>query len=388
MQNNFIQRFLRLESLGGILLFLMAALALVLSNSPLASAYQLFFSAPRYAQLGNIEIHQPLAFWINEGLMSLFFLLIGLELKRELTRGELSKPAQIVFPAVAALGGMMVPALIFVGFNWGDSLTLDGWAIPVATDIAFAVSVLSLFGKRVPLGLKMFLMALAIFDDVGAIVIIAIFHTARLSYLSLCIAVFLLFILFLFNRFNVRRVLPYFMVSFLLWLSVLHSGVHATLSGLALGLMLPGDRFSKLEKKLHPWVAYGVMPLFALANAGVSFAGLSFAIIFSPLVLGVALGLFIGKQLGVMIFSWLLVRLKWVRLPLHSSWFAMYGVALICGIGFTMSLFLGTLAFQGQEVPLVEMRLGVLVGSLMSGIAGAVILSFALRKENRPREIR
>lgn len=385
-----IRQYLRLEAASGIILFVMAVAALILSNTSWQHYYHAFFLGPIQIQFLHIQLSQPLLFWINEGLMTLFFLLVGLEIKREFVSGELSDVSDIVLPAMTALGGMLVPALIYWGINYDNPVTSKGWAIPVATDIAFALGVLSLFGKRVPLGLKLFLMALAIFDDVGAILIIAICHTHNLSYLSLGLAFLLVISMLLLNVMRVKQLTPYLLLGLLLWLCVLKSGVHATVAGVVVALLIPQSKETttgrltshELEQGLHPWVAYLVMPLFALANAGVSFSGLTFSVVFDVITLGVALGLFLGKQVGVSLFSWLMVRLGWANLPKNTHWVEIYGVAIISGIGFTMSLFLGTLAFQGEDLFLTEVRLGVLAGSILSGIIGSIVLYFGLRKGN------
>lgn len=361
MSFRLIGKFLQLESASGIVLFAMALLALVWSNSPWAEFYQLWFRQPQAV------------FWINEGLMTLFFLLVGLEIKRELVGGEVANLAAMRLPLLAALGGMIVPALIYVIINKNNVETLSGWAIPVATDIAFSLGVLSLFGKRVPLSLKIFLMALAIFDDVGAIIIIAVYHTQAISYVSLLIATLIIFVMIMMNVMGIKRLLFYIIMGFLLWLSVLKSGVHATLAGVIVGFIIPHPQ--QVIVKLHPWVAYVVMPLFALANAGISFAGINLSMLLSTVCLGVAAGLFIGKQVGVLLFSWIAVRLRWAVLPAGVRWVEMVGVSLLCGIGFTMSLFLGTLSLQQSDIWLTEMRLGVLMGSLLSGIAGLIVLN-------------
>lgn len=384
MRIRVIRDFLQLESASGIILFAMTAIALILSNCPLASVYQKFFQEPLIIHFANVEIIKPLLFWINEGLMTLFFLLVGLEIKREFVGGELSKWSQIVLPAVAAIGGMVVPALIYLFVNNGDLFRVQGWAIPVATDIAFALGVLSLFGRRVPFGLKLFLMALAIFDDIGAILIIAVFHTQALSYWSLLFAGLLIMFMAILNRFGVKHSIPYILIGIVLWCCVLESGVHATVAGIILAMMIPQAKQGSvlLEEKLHPWVAFLIMPLFALANAGISFSGVTSHIVADTVTVGVVLGLFFGKQLGVLSFAWLVIKLRWAKMPNGTHWASLYGVALLCGIGFTMSLFLGTLAFQGSNELLTEVRLGVLAGSVLSGIAGSTVLYFSLWKGN------
>ncbi|MDR3478085.1 MAG: Na+/H+ antiporter NhaA [Gammaproteobacteria bacterium] len=385
-----VGRFLKLESASGILLFIMALLALILCNSPWAHGYQKIWQVHLAINVGHYAINGPLLFWVNEGLMAWFFLSVGLELKYEFLEGHLASLSQVMLPAVSALGGMIVPSIVYCLINYHHAAALNGWAVPVATDIAFALGVLSLFGKRVPSGLKLFLMALAIFDDVGAIIIIAIFHTDSLSYLSLGFAVLFILTLQLLNMKGVRRLSPYLLVGVLLWFCVLKSGVHATVAGVLLAFMIPlhkkeGEAVSPLKRlqvSLHPWIAFFVMPLFAFANAGVSFSGLTTGVLMGSVVMGVALGLLVGKQVGVFLFAWLMVRLKLARLPKDTTWLALYGVAIICGIGFTMSLFLGTLAFEeASPALLVEVRLGVLMGSLLAGVIGAMVLQRAFSKK-------
>lgn len=385
---NKIVHYLQLEAASGVVLFLTALMALLISNSPFAPFYHQFLKIPFEIHFAGYSFKEPVLFWINEGLMAIFFLSVGLELKREFIEGELSGLNKIILPAIAALGGMLIPGLIYTLINYQNPVTLKGWAIPVATDIAFALGVLSLFGHRVPLGLKLFLMTLAVFDDVGAIFIIAIFHTHALSIFSLVLVIFGICALALLNRIGVRSLFPYILLGIMLWLCVLKSGIHATVSGVVLAFLIPIKKLPKekkaplhrLEDKLHPWVAYFVLPLFAFANAGLSFSGLSWGTLLDPVVFGIIAGLFLGKQLGVFIFSWGLIKLKWAKLPDKTNWLALYGVALLCGIGFTMSLFLGTLAFQNEPNYLVEVRLGVLIGSVLSGIMGAMILHRVFKK--------
>jgi NhaA family Na+:H+ antiporter len=390
MRTSIVTQFLKLESASGIILFVMALAALILCNSPYADLYQRLWQITIAIHINNYSLAEPLLFWVNEGLMTLFFLMVGLELKREFLEGELANIKQVILPAIAAFGGMVVPALIYCVINYHNAETIVGWAVPVATDIAFALGVLSLFGGRVSVGLKLFLMALAIFDDVGAILIIAFFHTQSLSYLALGVAVASIILLFLFNKWGVKRLSLYLLVGFILWLCVLKSGVHATVAGVVLAFVIPlrqpeSDALApsrRLEHTLHPWVAYFVMPLFAFANAGLSFEGLSIPVIFDQIALGTIAGLLLGKQLGVLFFSWLAIRLGWAELPENTTWLELYAVAILCGIGFTMSLFLGTLAFEGSNpIYLVEVRVGVLLGSLLSGVIGALMLQMALLKK-------
>jgi Na+:H+ antiporter, NhaA family len=384
-----IRDFLRLESAGGILLVAAAVVAMVLANSPLAFLYEGFLATPVEIRIGQFQIAKRLLLWINDGLMAVFFLLIGLELKREMLEGRLSSYKQVMLPAIAAVGGMVVPAAVYYFLNRDDAVALQGWAIPTATDIAFALGVLSLLGNRVPASLKLFLVTLAILDDVGAIVIIALFYTSDLSGVSLTWAAVALLALFALNRRGVVHMAAYVLVGIVLWVSVLKSGVHATLAGVVLAFAIPlrtGDRSIKapllqLEHSLHPWVAYGILPLFAFGNSGVSLAGLSIAQILAPVPLGIALGLFLGKQLGVFVFSWIAIQLRLTALPEGTNWIQLYGVAILCGIGFTMSLFIGSLAFDqtGQQYATVD-RLGILMGSVISAIAGYLILRFTPRR--------
>ena len=384
-----IRDFLRLESASGILLVIAAALAMLLSNSPLAGYYAAFLDTPMAIRIGGFEIFKPLLLWINDGLMAVFFFVVGLELKREVLEGELARPRQAMLPAIAALGGMVVPALIYAWLNRHDTVALNGWAIPSATDIAFALGVLLLLGKQVPTALKLFLMTLAILDDLGAIVIIAIFYTSELSLTSLLIAGSALVVLVLMNRRGVMNVAAYLLVGLVMWASVLKSGVHATLAGVALAMVIPmrdpktpsQSPLRGLEHDLHPPVAYVILPLFAFANAGVSLRGVSFATLLEPVPLGIATGLFVGKQLGVFGAAWLAIKLRIAELPNDTRWAQLYGVALLCGIGFTMSLFIGSLAFEhvGQEHA-NEVRLGILAGSLLSAVTGYALLRLIHRK--------
>ncbi len=380
-----IHRFLRLESSGGILLVLAGAFAMLLANSPLAGYYGRLLDVPLAVHLGGFAIAKPLLLWINDGLMAIFFLLIGLEVKREIIEGELADRARIALPAFGALGGMLVPAMIYASLNWGDSTGLRGWAIPSATDIAFALGVLQVLGNRVPVGLKVFLLTLAIMDDLGAIVIIAVFYASKLSMVSLLLAAIAVAILVALNVNRVSRVPLYFAVGLVLWVCVLKSGVHATLAGVATALAIPmrdslgasRSPLREVEHALHPWVAFGILPLFAFANAGVSLAGLTPATLLEPIPLGIALGLFVGKQVGVFLFAWLAAALGFARLPTGVTWSQLYGAAILCGIGFTMSMFIGSLAFDQAAVD-VNDRLGILVGSLVSAVAGYLFLKAVL----------
>jgi len=387
---NALRDFLRFEASGGVLLLIAAVVAMVIENSAASGLYDALLGVPVEIRVGEFEIAKPLLLWVNDGLMAIFFFLIGLEVKREVLGGELSEPSRIVLPVIAALGGMAVPAAIYSFINWGDPVAMKGWAIPTATDIAFALGVLALLGSRVPNTLKLFLMTLAIVDDLGAIIIIAVFYTADLSLLSLSVAGVALVLLFALNRRGVLAVAPYLLVGVILWAAVLKSGVHATLAGVLTALFIPfksqpGEektQLEKLEHDLHPAVAYGILPLFAFANTGVSFDGLTFQSLFHTVPLGIAAGLFVGNQLGIFGFSWLAIRLKLASLPQGAGWLQLYGVSLLCGIGFTMSLFISSLAFeQGGADLAVNDRLGILVGSLASGIAGYSLLRFTSARE-------
>lgn len=381
MRVSFMGNFLKVESLSGILLLVAALLALLLDNSALAGFYRQVFQAPLFLPFSS----RPFLFWINEGLMTFFFLLVGLELKREFLQGELSAFKQVLLPGFCALGGMLCPALIYIAINFTHPVLIKGWAIPVATDIAFALGVLSFFGKRIPLGLKVFLMALAILDDLGAIILIALFfHTGPVSWVALAAVLGGVLFLAILNRCRVQLLWPFFIVGIFLWLALLQSGIHPTLAGVLLAFFIPLQN-KKLENSLHPWVAFGVMPLFALANSGISFTGVTLSALFNPMTLGIIAGLFLGKQLGVCTFAWLIIKKGWAALPPKTSWGQFYGVALLCGIGFTMSLFLGTLAFEKEDsMYLLDLRLGVFLGSVLSGIAGAIVLKIVSRRSDNP----
>jgi NhaA family Na+:H+ antiporter len=374
-----IREFLALEAAGGILLAIAAAAAMALANSPLERWYGAFLDTPVEVRAGVFEIAKPLLLWINDGLMAVFFFLVGLELKREVQEGELSRPSQIALPAVAAAGGMAAPAAIYAALNWGSPVTLQGWAIPAATDIAFALGVLSLLGARVPASLKVFLLTLAILDDLGAIVIIALFYTANLAPPSLGVAAAALAALAALNRAGVQRIAPYLLVGLVLWASVLKSGVHATLAGAALALFIPPRQARRLEHDLHPPVAYGILPLFAFANAGVSLEGVSLASLLEPVPLGIAAGLVLGKLAGVFVASFAMIRLGGASLPEGAGWGGLFGVSLLCGIGFTMSLFIAGLAFEGADAAyMAQARLGILLGSLASALLGYAVLRAVL----------
>jgi len=385
-----IKEFLKLEASAGLLLMGTAAWALVVANTPmLETLYSWYLQIPISVQVGDLIIAKPTLLWINDGLMAVFFLLIGLELKRELIEGELSSISKLIMPAAAAVGGLVVPALIYGYINWDEGASLNGWAIPTATDIAFALGVLTLLGDRVPISLKLFLLSLAILDDIAAIIMIAIFYTVDLSELSLGIAAVAIVVLFVMNRLRVTHIGAYMIVGLILWTSVLKSGVHATLAGVVLGFMIPlrvenedGDSLAKkLEHDLHPWVSYFVLPVFAFANAGVSLTGISWDVFTHPVTLGIALGLIIGKPAGVFLITWLAHALRIAELPEGVTWMQIYGLSVLCGVGFTMSLFIGTLAFEevGMNFSPYD-RIGVIVGSSICAIWGYTVLHFALPK--------
>ncbi len=375
-----LEEFIHEESAAGVLLMLVTLVALVLKNSPLAPLYDAFLHLPLRIQVGALALDKSLYHWINDGLMAVFFLLVGLEVKREVLEGQLSSLRRMALPGIAALGGMLVPALIYAACNHADPVALRGWAIPTATDIAFALGVLSLL-PGVPVSLKVFLMALAIIDDLGAIVIIALFYTADLSLTSMLVALATLGVLALLNRLGVVRRAAYVLLGILLWISVLKSGVHATLAGVALAFTIPlrpaaggHSPALALEHDLHPWVAFLILPLFAFVNAGVDLAGIAPAQMVEAVPLGILLGLFLGKQLGVFGFGWLAIRLGLARLPEGSGWLAFYGVSVLTGIGFTMSLFIDTLAFTDDRLFQYTDKLAILGGSLLSGVLGYLLL--------------
>jgi NhaA family Na+:H+ antiporter len=377
--------FLHHEAAGGIILLVAAIAALIASNSPLQWLYDHFLHTPVGVRVGSFALDKPLLLWINDGLMAIFFFLVGLEIKRELVRGELSTFGQAALPAIAAVGGMVVPALIYVAVNWGDAAALRGWAIPSATDIAFAVGVLAILGSRVPASLKIFLLALAILDDLGAIIIIALFYTENLSWLSLAMASAGSLLLWALNARGVTRLAPYALTGIVIWVCVLKSGVHATLAGVIVALAIPLNSRSadepslleQLEKGLHPWVAFAVLPLFAFANAGVSLQGFLLGDLLESIPFGIAAGLFVGKTVGIFTATRLAVAAGLGVRPEGSTWTQVLGVAVLGGIGFTMSLFIGMLAFPdpAQAAPL---RLGVLVGSLISAVVGYTLLRATL----------
>ena len=381
-------RFFQLEAASGLLLIAAAALALIVNNSPLSHYYTAFLDVPVAVQIGALQIAKPSLLWINDGLMALFFLLIGLEVKRELLEGQLSKPSQVVLPGAAAIGGMVVPGLIYWFINKDYPDALGGWAIPMATDIAFALGVLALLGKRVPVSLKLFLMTLAIIDDLGAIIVIAVFYSSELSGVSLLLAAACLIALIAMNRMGVIKVAPYMIVGLILWVCVLKSGVHATLAGVTLAFCIPlrtknseTSPLMSIEHALHPWVAYAILPLFAFANAGVSLAGVSLHSFVSHVPMGIAAGLLIGKTLGVFGLTWIAIKTGMAALPAGANWGQVFGVAILCGIGFTMSLFVGSLAFVAGSDYVGMDRMGILTGSILAALIGYGVTLFFSRKQ-------
>ncbi len=384
-----LEEFIKKESASGILLICAAIMALILSNTLISPLYESFLKIPVEIRIGPLHLSKSLYHWVNDGLMAIFFLLIGLEVKREILEGHLSSLRQIALPGIAAIGGMIVPGLIYLIINQNNSETLNGWAIPTATDIAFALGIISLLKDRVPVSLKIFLMALAIIDDLGAIVIIAIFYTAKLSILSMVIAILSLIFLIAFNLFEVSKKAAYFIVGTVLWISVLKSGVHATLAGVALAFTIPLKVRNKnqtvsplkdIEVGLHFWVAFFILPLFAFVNAGVNIKRVPFEYLYGSVPIGIIFGLFFGKQIGVFLFSWIAIKLKLAKLPAESSWLQLYGVSVLTGIGFTMSLFIASLAFKDSGSFQYTDKIGILIGSFLSGIVGYWILKISNRK--------
>ncbi len=376
-----LTEFIRLEASSGVILFAAAVLAMVLANTPISNKYFYIVNVSYYWHLGDWNYHTSLLSTTNEALMAIFFLLVGLEIKREFYLGELNSLGKITLPAIAALGGMVVPAAIFAAFNWHDPHALRGWAIPTATDIAFALGVMALLGRRVPMSVKLFLTALAIFDDIGAIVIITVFYQAKLHWPALFAAMICLVILIMCNRVHIRKLWIYILVGIFMWVFFLQSGIHPTLAGVLLAFTIPlrenetVSPLHKLEHALHPWVAYGVLPLFSFANAGISFQGMRWSELFTPLSIGIIAGLWIGKQLGVFLATWLTIRCGLAPMLKDASWRSIYGAALLCGIGFTMSLFIGNLAFQGVDSNFaVLVRFGVFLASILSGLCGYILL--------------
>ena len=387
MRIKFLHKFMQLEASSGISLGIATLLALILANSSWQTYYQTFLNFN--VSIGP-SIHFSFLHFINDGLMTVFFFLVSLEIKRELVQGELNTLTKALLPTLAAIGGMIIPALFYLIINHGHPQLISGWAIPMATDIAFSLGVLSLLGKHIPVALKIFLMALAIIDDLGSIIVIAFFYTQQIGWLYLILSLLTFIGLLSFNYFKIQRFLPYCVLGITLWIFIFNSGIHATIAGVLFGLTIPLNSSNKnfnsllhhLIRQLHPWIAFGILPLFAFANAGLSFSNIKLSTFIHPLPLGIIVGLFLGKQLGIFGTSWLAVKTKLAKLPYQVNWWHIYGTALICGIGFTMSLFIASLAFGDNELTTL-VRLGVFTGSVLSGIAGYSILSLAQQKNQR-----
>ncbi|MGB3212056.1 MAG: Na+/H+ antiporter NhaA [Desulforhopalus sp.] len=378
-----LRKLIHSESAGGLLLMVTAALAMVMANSPLSTFYDLIITTPVHVRVGPIEIAKPLLLWVNDGLMAAFFFVIGLELKRELLIGELSDRRKIILPALGALGGMVLPALIYVAVNYNDPVAIRGWAIPAATDIAFALGILSLLGSRVPISLKVLLTSLAIFDDIGAIIIIALFYTDAISLASLVVAGVCICVLLTMNRKGQENFSMYVFVGSIMWVAMLKSGVHATLAGVILAMFIPmtsrrnpkRSPLMEIEHDLHTAVTFFVLPIFAFCNSGINIFNASFDFFIHGVPVGIVLGLFCGKQIGIFSFIWLGIRFKLSTMPTGMSWGSLYGMSTLCGIGFTMSLFIGALAFDQTVTSLVfDERLGIIIGSLLSGVVGFLLL--------------
>jgi len=382
----YLRDFLKEESAGGIVLMVAAFLALVVANSGLAGWYGAMLDTPIHFTIGGSGIEKSALLWINDGLMALFFLLVGLEVKREVLTGQLSSWKQSSLPLFAALGGMILPALVFLAINWSEPENISGWAIPAATDIAFALGILALLGKRVPVALKALLLAIAVIDDIGAIVIIALFYTPGVEINMLLAASVVFVALMLIGRARIGSRLPYVILGVLLWYFVLKSGVHATLAGVALAMTIPlkardgEDLLEHFEHGLHPWVAFLVVPVFAFANAGVGLLDIQLAALLAPLPLGIALGLLVGKQIGILGFAWIASKTGVASLPKGIGWMQIWGLSMIAGIGFTMSLFIGNLAFASAD-QIAAVKIGVLTGSIISAIAGVLILRAAYKPD-------
>jgi NhaA family Na+:H+ antiporter len=400
MDNNnkndwYLTSFFKLESASGIILMGTAVLALIAVNSPLQPYYDLLLDTPVIVQIGDLEVNKPFLLWVNDGFMAVFFFLVGLELKREFIEGELSDRRNIILPGVGAIGGMAVPALVYIYFNSGDKAAMAGWAIPAATDIAFALGILSLLGSRVPTSLKVFLTSLAIFDDIGAVIIIAIFYTSNISQRALVVVAICIVVLFFVNRRNTASKSVYITLGIIMWIATLKSGVHATLAGVVLAMFIPmqskhspeSSPLKDIEHDLHTIVAFFILPIFAFVNAGINLTGVGLEEVLHSVPLGIALGLFVGKQLGVFGLCWIVIQLGMTSLPKGVSWASLYGTAALCGIGFTMSLFIGSLAFEETGVNLLfDERLGIIIGSVISGIAGYLILRFSLPDTDKPEQ--
>ena len=380
--------FFKLEAAGGLLLLIAAVVALILSNTNLSDYYFNILNAHILIGTQNFGLNLSVLHWINDALMAVFFFVVTLEIKREFLQGELSKPKQALLPIIGAVGGMVIPALIYLVINLKSDFTMKGWAIPTATDIAFSIGVLSLLGTRIPLSLKVFLTALAIIDDLGAIIIIAFFYSTELQYFYLILVISSFILLVILNKFGIKKFAPYLLIGFFLWYFTHGSGIHSTISGVLLAIVIPHRKHEKdysllmkLEHGLSPYVAFGIMPLFALANAGVVLKDMSLNSLLEPVPLGILCGLFFGKQIGVFLFSFLSVKLKIAEMPSNSNWIKFYGVGILTGIGFTMSLFVGNLAFVDYTNSMDGVKIGVLTGSLLSALAGYFLLLFATRKK-------
>lgn len=377
------------ETTSGLLLMALAIVALILANSPFERFYNLLLDTPVEVRVGALQIDKPLLLWINDGLMAIFFFLVGLELKQEVIAGELSDPKKVVLPGVGALGGMLVPALVYTAFNYDNPTAMQGWAIPAATDIAFALGILSLLGPKVPVSIKVFLTSLAIFDDIGAIIIIALFYTSKISTTALIIVAFCLPILYWLNHKNVESKSVYMIIGVIMWTAMLKSGVHATLTGVLLAMFIPMESktggespLKSLEHDLKPAVNYFVLPVFAFANAGINILGIDSSYFLHPVPMGIALGLFVGKQVGIFSICWLAVKAGIAKLPKGMSWSSLYGTTALCGVGFTMSLFIGSLAFEESEINNVfDERVGILMGSFFSGLVGFFLLRWSLNRK-------
>ena len=376
-----IRNFVKLESSSGIILFFAGLVALILSNSNSADVFNHILHLKLYFGTNLPLFYKSIQHWVNDGAMVIFFFCIGLEIKREFLEGELSMPSQAILPVIAAVGGMAVPAIFYLLFNFNNPETFQGWAIPSATDIAFSLGVLSLLGKRVPMSLKIFLMALAIIDDLGAIIIIALFYSSGLEPLSLFVVLFILFFLYLCNKRNLQNIWIYIFLGFLLWIFIQNAGIHATIAGVLLAIFIPhektkqGSLLTCAESKLHPWVAYLIMPLFALTNAGVYLGDVSLASLSNPVPLGIMSGLFFGKQIGVFFTTFLLIKMGYARLPSESNWIQMYGIALLTGIGFTMAMFINFLAFD-TDIYINQAKIAILIASFASAVLGYILLNF------------
>lgn len=388
-----VRKFLKKESTSGLILMAVTVLALIFSNTFLSEFYNTVLHTKIELKVGDfLEISKPMILWVNDGLMAIFFLLIGLEIKRELIMGHLSSFSKIALPAIAAIGGMLFPALVFVFFNYGDDFAMRGWAIPTATDIAFALGIVSLLGKRVPTSLKIFLMALAIFDDLGAILIIAFFYTSQLSFGAIAGAMFCVMALYLLNRWEVTLIGAYALVGTILWIFVLKSGIHATLAGIIIAFSIPLNAINEKHKRVSPvrtlqhyihfWVAFYILPIFAFVNAGIDLRDMSIEKIMHPVSLGIIMGLFLGKQVGVLIFTYLAVKFKFAKLPRCTTWLQVYGISVLTGIGFTMSLFIDSLAYQDSDMFAYTDKLAILIGSIASGLLGYAILYFTKGKKH------